>query len=390
MRLFSKRSLLLSVGGLAVASLVLAAVVTYAPHPAHAAHAAPPADGQVVPKFATDGGVNGFRTLNTIPWWGSSFSFNGTTYPFTMVGTNPSTNSSTTVPTVIIPLKFVFSPKSNLGGGNFSDVRDPTTIDPGTGLNSIQGTVQSPMFNAAPYPDGVGTVQFGDAIQRATFDKTGSNGYHVLLGGPTVLPVVTINVPANQADVHAISARIDEGWFSNQIHQLMNSLHIDSHVLPIFVTYDTLLYANNDLTDCCIVGFHGSTLSLNGNGAQQVQTYIYEAFVSPGIFFNPSFVDALAFSHEVSEWENDPFVDDNVPPWLSLGTPPFCQGNLETGDVIEQLNNAAFLVPLNGVTFHVQTEALLPWFERQSPSTAVVGAYSYPNTAIATTFAQSC
>jgi len=98
----------------------------------------------------------------------------------------------------------------------------------------------------------------------------------------------------------------------------------------------------------------------------------------------------LAFSHEVAEWMNDPFVDNAVPPWLALGPAPFCQGNLETGDVIEELDNAAFLVPLNGVTFHVQTEALLPWFERQSPSTAVAGAYSYPNTAIATTFAQSC
>lgn len=385
-----KRALLITLSGLAVGSLILATFITYSAHHANAASNTPPDDGQVVPKFATDGGVDGFRTLNTVPWWGSSFTFNGTTYPFTMVGTDPSTNTSTTVPTVIIPLKFVFSPASNLGGGNFSDVRDPLTIDPGTGLNSIQGTVDSPLYNVASYPDKVGTVQFGDAIQRATFNKTGKNGYHVLLGAPQVLPEVTIDVPANQADVHRISARIDEGWFSNQIHQLMNSLQIDPGTVPIFVTYDTLLYANNNLTDCCIVGFHGATTSLNGNGAQGVQTYIYEAFVSPGIFFNPSFVDALAFSHEVSEWENDPFVNNNVPPWLSLGNPPFCQGNLETGDVIEQLDNAAFPVTLNGVTFHMQTEALLPWFERQSPSTAVAGAYSYPNTSIAPTFAQSC
>jgi hypothetical protein len=389
-----KRPLLFAISGLALLSLVLAAAVAVNTHSVHAATGSPPDDGQVNPKFAANGGINGFRTLNTIPWWGSSFTFNGQTYPFTMVGTDPSTNGSTTVPTVIIPLKFVFSPKSNLGGGNFSDVRDPLTIDPGTGLNSIQGTVQSPLFQTATYPDGVGTVQFGDAIQRATFNKTGSNGYHVLLGAPTVLPEVTITVPAELADVHRISARIDIGWFSNQINQLMNSLHIANGTLPIFVTYDTLLYLNNDITQCCVVGFHGAKTALRGNGAQGVQTYIYTAFVSPGIFVNPSFVDSLAFSHEVSEWENDPFVDTTVPPWLSLGTPPFCQGNLETGDVIEQLNNAAFPVTVGttagAVTFHMQTEALLPWFERQSPSTAVAGAYSFPDTSIAPTFAKSC
>jgi hypothetical protein len=387
----SKQSLLLVLAGIALVSLALAATFNLSAKRASAASGSPVADdGQAMAKFATAGSANGFRTLNTVPWWGSSFTFNGQTFPFTMVGQAPSTNASTTIPTVVIPIKFVFSPASNFGGGNFSDVRDPTTIDPGTGLNSIQGTVDSPLFNVASYPDNVGTVEFGDAIQRATFDKTGANGYHVLLGAPTVLPVTTIDVPANVADVHRISARIDSVWFGDRLGQLINSLHISPKVLPIIVTYDTVLFVGHNKANCCIVGFHGATRSLNGNGAQQVQTFIYEAFISPGIFGNPSFVDALAFSHEVSEWENDPFVDNIVPPWLAVGPAPFCQGNLETGDVVEELNNVAFLVTLNGVTFHMQTEALLPWFERQSPSTAVAGAYSYPDTTILTTFAQSC
>lgn len=387
----SKRSLLLLMSGLAALSLTLAAAGSFGVVHASAANGSPiPDDGHVSAKFATQPGVNGFRTLNTIPWWGSSFTFNGQTFRFDMVGHSPDTNSSVTIPTVVIPMKFVFSPASNFGGGNFSDVRDPTTIDPATGLNSIQGTLASPMFHAAAYPDGVGTVQFGDAIQRATFDKTGGNGYHVLLGTPSVFPVQTINVPGNVADVHAISARIDSTWFGDRLGELLNSLHISPQTLPIFVTYDTVLFEGHNKANCCIVGFHGAKTALRGNGAQGVQTFIFEAFISPGIFANPSFVDVLAFSHEVAEWMNDPFVDNATPPWLALGPAPFCQGNLETGDVIEELNNAAFLVPLNGVTFHVQTEALLPWFERQSPSTAVAGAYSYPNTSIATTFAQSC
>jgi len=33
----------------------------------------------------------------------------------------------------------------------------------------------------------------------------------------------------------------------------------------------------------------------------------------------------------------------------------------------------------NGFTYHPQNEALLQWFEFQSPSTALNGAYSYPD-----------
>jgi hypothetical protein len=393
-----KRTLLFAMSGLAVLSLLLATVMTHRTGSVHAAASPIPDDGQVNAQFSTSAGAGGFRTTNTIPYWSSSFTFNGTTFPFTMVGTNPfTTDSSTTVRTVLIPLKFVFSPKSNLGGGNFSDVRDPFTVDPVTGLTSVQATLDSPIFQTATYPDGVGTVQFGDAIQRATFDKTGGSGYHVLLAPPTVLPEVTFNVPAELADVHRISARIDSGWFSDRLNELMSSLHLDPHTLPIFATYNTLLFTNHNPADCCVLGFHAAPrpqcpklCAVNGNGAAPVHTLIYEAWLSPGVSVNPRVLDIFALSHEASEWLNDPFTDNTVPNWLALGPAPFCQGNLETGDVLEELAKAPFDVITNGLTFHVQSEALLPWFERQSPSTAVAGAYSYPDTTLAPTFAQSC
>jgi hypothetical protein len=34
---------------------------------------------------------------------------------------------------------------------------------------------------------------------------------------------------------------------------------------------------------------------------------------------------------------------------------------------------------MNGTTYHPQNEALLQWFEFQFPSTAIDGAYSYPD-----------
>lgn len=68
-------------------------------------------DGIGTAKFMTEGGGNMSPTADTIPWFGSSFTdpTNGTTYQYSMVGTNPSRgNVSTTIPTVIIPMRFTF------------------------------------------------------------------------------------------------------------------------------------------------------------------------------------------------------------------------------------------------------------------------------------------
>jgi hypothetical protein len=57
-----------------------------------------------------------------------------------------------------------------------------------------------------------------------------------------------------------------------------------------------------------------------------------------------------------------------------------CQNNLETGDVIEILSsNSMHAVPLHGRTYHPSNEALLSWFAFESPSSARLGAYSFPD-----------
>jgi hypothetical protein len=59
-------------------------------------------------------GINGtpsFTTIpatsKTVPHWTSSFVYSGVTYPYTMVGTNPATNSTTTVDVVLIPIQLL-------------------------------------------------------------------------------------------------------------------------------------------------------------------------------------------------------------------------------------------------------------------------------------------
>lgn len=84
-------------------------------------------------------------------------------------------------------------------------------------------------------------------------------------------------------------------WVSHiQISQMLQALHLDPHVLPIVVTFNTLLYFNHDPTQCCPPGYYtvaADRVQLctgSGSGAQPIQTMIYAAWVSPGIYLNTS------------------------------------------------------------------------------------------------------
>jgi hypothetical protein len=349
--------------------------------PAFAQSANFPDDGVGTPKFVTSTNVITVpRTTNTIPHWTSSFTFQGTVFPFTMVGTNPATsNVTTTVPTVLIPIKFVFANGDELDG-----------------TTKVANVLGSPNFQNSFYT--TGTTQFADAVQRAEFFSsvsTTSPNWHALVGTPTVLPTQVINVPQDQA-VTVVGRRSGKlfalmslSWFFTRFHNLLNELHIQPTVLPIVQTYNVFLFEHS-LSNCCVLGFHDAFASLNGNGNQQVQTSIFGAWTDPLIFRNPDVQDVLPLSHEVSEWMNDPFINNAVPVWQFPGLPGVCQGNLETGDPVEVLPHPAFPVTISGFTYHPQTEALLQWFSREVPSSAIDGAYSYPNESTLTSPSTPC
>jgi hypothetical protein len=58
---------------------------------------------------------------------------------------------------------------------------------------------------------------------------------------------------------------------------------------------------------------------------------------------------------------------------------------LEVADAVEGLTNSTYPIHMHGRTYHPQNVALLPWFEFQNPSTAIAGAYSYPDATLLTT-----
>jgi hypothetical protein len=384
-----------------------AAVVTLFPQASRIASGQSGAtgDGIGTAKFTTDGGVANFSAnADTIPYWRSSFTdpTNGATYPFTMVGTNPADGDlATTVPTVIIPLDFTFV----------------SSADPNThvlrGTDRVLDTVGSPMFqndadigaaanataSAPPDTPGVApaharpvrepsdTTQVADAIYRAQWRMTGT-GYHLYLGQPTIVSGVSFSVPANQGHI-AIGRRtgsriglMDISWFSARLNETMRSLHVSPRTLPIFLVNNVFLYIGTP-GNCCVLGYHGATSSLNGNGQQSVHTYMFASYSEPGIF-GANAGDAISYiedihalSHEVQEWADDPFVNNIVNPWLTPTAPQYgCTNALETGDPVVGFG---FIVHMNGKDYHPEDEVHYSWFARESPSRAARGYYTYLN-----------
>jgi hypothetical protein len=385
-----------------IVSLLLTALTILLPCAA-LAQASSGGDGIGTAKFSTDQQATNFSAkATTIPYFRSSFTdpTNGVTYPFTMVGTDPSKGDvSTTIATVIIPFRFTFvlsaDPNNVLDGGDKVSltVQSPVFQSADIGLAASTGASAPPAQpGVAPNPRVVNepsdVTQVGDAIYRAQWGKTGS-GYHALLGQPTILPTVSIAVPKNQGFLvvgstsHARIGLMDIHWFANQLNNSLRNLHISPRVLPIFLLYNTFLY-DTAPGNCCVLGFHGATTSLNGNGSQQVNTYMFASYSDPRIFGrHPGdtifFVqDIHALSHEVQEWMDDPFVNNAVNPWLTPTAPQYgCTGSLETGDPVVGFG---FSVPMpNGVDYHPEDEVHFSWFAREDPSRAEQGYFTYLN-----------
>jgi hypothetical protein len=259
------------------------------------------------------------------------------------------------------------------------------TADIGKAANA---TASAPPFGPRVVKEPSDVTQVGDAIVRAQWNVTGT-GYHVTLGTPTVLPTVSIDVPQNQGFItigRRSGARfglMQYGWFTARLNETLRNLQISPDVLPIFLVNNVFLYVHTP-DNCCVLGYHGATTSLNGNGKQQVNTYMFASYSTQGIFgANPGdresyIADIHGLSHEVQEWLDDPFVNNAVQPWLTPTAPQYgCTGDLETGDPVVGFG---FKVTMpNGITYHPEDEVHFSWFARESPSRAAKGYYTYLN-----------
>jgi hypothetical protein len=214
---------------------------------------------------------------------------------------------------------------------------------------------------------------------------------------------VTVEVPVGSSVVLALPdgsvvALIDINFLASQLNTLLQTEDVKVTEVPIFLTHNAVYgdFLANQPQDCCIGGFHTAFESNQVGNKIFVQTFAFatwlDADVSNFVFGDPTiFADVQALSHELAELTNDPFVNNVVPSYQLPGAPAgACQNVLEDGDVIENLPHPDFPVTINGFTYHPQNEALLQWFEGQSPSTAIGGAYSYPDTTLLTSPFTAC
>lgn len=265
-------------------------------------------------------------------------------------------------------------------------------------------TLASPIFSNTSFSSSYRRTQYTDAIQKAEFAGVAGAGWHTLLQ-PVVMPTRTMVLIRGtyQFSVNATTGQlryvlVDSGVFgaalfpptADDTTTLLGAAEHAGDVkttdLATFFFADTYLF---DSGGCCILGYHSYDLEPGdaGNGWRE-RHYVmdYSSWISPGIF-GAGFTDVTALSHELAETFNDPFVNNATPIWVAPNG--LCQNNLETGDVIEGLPNATFPMTMNGFTYHPQNEALLQWFAGVTPSSALGGAYSYPDPTVLTSAAVS-
>ncbi|HET9407861.1 MAG TPA: hypothetical protein VFO39_11540 [Candidatus Sulfotelmatobacter sp.] len=289
--------------------------------------------------------------------WNGSFTSNGTTFNYNMVGVPPFPSSSATIPTVVIPIKIVLS--------------NGATFDPATKLTNgntvTQNTLASPIFTSTvDFKSGgvdMGTTQYIDSFQRANFWDTTGNPSHLLLGTPTVKPEQTLKVPRRSGSTGVVfgftAGLVDINYFDSQLHTLLTNLGITPNTFPIFLTFDVYLTQNRS---CCIGGYHSSTGTTTAPQSYAHATYINHV----GAFAQ----DVSALSHEVGEWADDPLVVN-----VSGNNTP-C-GHLEVGDPLEyNANFGAFPYTADGFTYNLQDLVTLPYFGAP-PSTSVNKEFSF-------------
>jgi hypothetical protein len=361
--------------------------VTVAPHVNHSA--------------TTGNGIPGIDSLTN---WNGSFKTPGydsngkprNSWFYNMVGNRPEKGGTTSINAPVVPVELALLNPD----GSVAYTYSPKPF--------ILPALESPLFNNSTYSSSPTPTQFTDAVMRAEFYNVMAPDWHTMLFA-SLKTTRTMSVPSGSyyylLDKNGKCCEfvlIDIGEFVNlffptvatdtttPIGAAENAGDITTKEISTFLFPNTYLFFNGDPNECCVLGFHTYDMEPgDASNANKERRYVvnYSSWISPGLF-GSAFVDVTGLGHEIAETFNDPFVASdgrhNITPWW-LSPNGNCQNDLEVGDVIEGLRHAAYPIKMaNGKTYHPQNEALLQWFEFQSPSTAIDGAYSYPDESVLT------
>ena len=344
-------------------------------------------------------------------------------WEYSMVGNPPAQGGTTVINAPVVPVSLDL--RNSDGSPRYVKVVNGKVITCNGTLKGCQRLysdvtpfvkpfMNGPVFANATYSSSPVPTQITDAVQRAEFGNHAAADWHTLLNGSVKAPEVmtllrgTYQFALNADGSCCLFVLIDDGAFATQLFpqnpagpdsssvvgQAELAGYISTKSMSTFLFPNAYLYSNGDPSQCCTLGYHtidfepGNAPGLPNNGnLERFYVLNYSSWITPGLF-NGGFEDVTAHSHEIAETFNDPFVAfdgiHNVTPfWLNPAGQ--CQDVMEVGDVIEDLPNPTYPVTVNGYTYHPQTEALLPWFEFQSNSSAIDNAYSYPDETVLTT-----
>jgi hypothetical protein len=299
--------------------------------------------------------------VELLPLWSSSFRYPSEhkTYPFTMVGTDPSKDEvTTTLANTLTPVSLTFADK-HVAAPSPALVRQMRL----TGLYSDQS-----------FPGGRG--QYGDVYLRTQFWSALSDGtknWHVTMATPAVEQQLLLTVPANKGGRSRLKNGqtlylVDVEWFDSQLLSRVDAA--SAAELTQFLGGEVVLcgtYSARDVSSCGIGGYHSGVDATDGP-----HTYLYASYLDPKYYGTASgFYKLSPFSHELAEWLTDPLVTNAVPKWTQPDVPQYgCSSLLEVGDPLIGKNVAV------GTQVY-QDEAYLPFFSRPKTSMSWNHRYSW-------------
>lgn len=299
--------------------------------------------------------------LETLPSWKRHFAVDGQDYSYRFVGRRPESATTTAIPTLIVPIRVNVPDKSV--------VFDATPI--------VAHIVSSPLFS--PTLTG-GARQFADAMLRAEF-PTAPRDWHTLLV-PMTGPTLDVTIPGHGVRVTMSQSGKPLGHIrdSRAVNQAIVQFlrdHPDPGTMTIFITYDSI--------EDFAYGYHSWAWASRKRQAALI--YMYASWledVDDALRF-PS-PDAATLSHEIVETIHDPLLTSVTRKWGNAFNDDRCFTKLiEVADAIEDAPlgtvyaQETALMDGKPFAYTVQNAALLPWFTRESPSSAADGAYSFPD-----------
>ncbi|HKR26169.1 MAG TPA: hypothetical protein VJS11_01900, partial [Acidobacteriaceae bacterium] len=207
----------------------------------------------------------------------------------TLPGKDPAQGGTTTIPTVLVPVRLKFDSKLVTG--------KPLTLDAAADVPHV---LQSPVFAKASF-GAEGTTQYLDAMLRAT---TGAaSGWHTLLGTPEVRPV-TVEIPAGYGYVltskrtRTVLAMADVEYVQRAIFQ---QIPRQDGKLVLLLTHNIGYYTYGDATVCCTWGTHG----VDGTTGNSFVLASYLRATPPLVEER----DVQPLTTQLAEWVNDPLHD---------------------------------------------------------------------------------